>query len=114
MRRLTYLSLPLLLLVMACQGCSTTEQQVEVLIEQLAANEIDSDNWNRAAQELMAIGRPAARQLIAHVPAAYYVGENYREHRAEIEKVRTGCAWALGQIKPRAASAALTATIDST
>ena len=91
-------------------GCSTTEQEVETLIEQLAANEIESPAWNRAVDQLIEIGRPAARQLIAHVPAAFYVGGHYREHRREIEKIRVGCARALGHIKPRAASAPLVAT----
>ncbi|MBN97654.1 MAG: hypothetical protein CME16_00185 [Gemmatimonadetes bacterium] len=94
-------------------ACSTTEQQVEGLIEQLAANEIGSTAWNQAVDELIVIGRPAARQLIAHIAAGYYTGENYREYRDEIEKIRTGSARALGKIKPRAASAALVGTISS-
>jgi HEAT repeat protein len=95
----------------AFSACSTTEQQVEGLIEQLAANEIDAPSWNQAVDQLILIGRPAARQLIAHIAAAHYTGENYREYREEIEKIRTGCARALGKIKPRAASAALVGTI---
>ena len=102
-----------LILFAAFSACSTTEQQVEGLIEQLAANEIDSPVWNQAVDELIVIGRPAARQLIAHIAAEHYTGENYREYRAEIEKIRTGSARALGKIKPRAASAALVGTITS-
>lgn len=94
-------------------GCSTTEQEVEDLIEQLAANEIDSPTWSGAVDELSAIGRPAARQLIAHVPAGYYVGENFREHRREIEKIRVGCDRALAAIKPRAASGAIVGTVSA-
>ena len=98
---------------LALSGCSTTEQEVDALIERLAAHEIKSAAWNQAVDELITIGRPAARQLIAHIADAHYVGENYREHRAEIEKIRTGCALALGRIKPRAASAALVGIIGS-
>ena len=102
-----------LILIAGFAACSTTEQQVEGLIEQLAANEIASPAWNQAVDELIVIGRPAARQLIAHIGAGHYTGENYREYRDEIEKIRTGSARALGKIKPRAASAALVGTISS-
>ena len=109
--RISYLLIVIFSFASGSIGCSTTEQEVEDLIEQLAANEIDSPAWNRAVDELIVIGRPAARQLIAHVPAAYYIGENFREHRLEIEKIRVGCGRALAVIKPRAASAALIATV---
>ena len=92
-------------------ACSTTEQQVDELLDQLASNEIDSEAWNQGVDGLVAIGRPAARQLTAHLDPAHYTGSNYREFRGEIEKVRTGCARALGRIKPRAASAKLAACI---
>ena len=64
MKRL--LSRPILLSTL-CLGfcrCGTTEQMVEEQIEILATNEIDSEAWNEAAEELVAVGRPAARQLI--------------------------------------------------
>ena len=109
--RFAYLLIALLTLATGSTGCSTTEQEVEDLIEQLAANDIDSPAWSGAVDNLIVIGRPAARQLIAHVPAAYYIGENFREHRLEIEKIRVGCGRALAVIKPRAASAALVAPI---
>jgi HEAT repeat protein len=92
-------------------ACSTTEQQVDELLDQLASNEIDSEAWYQGIDGLVAIGRPAARQLTAHLDPAHYTGSNYREFRSEIEKVRTGCARALGRIKPRAASAKLAACI---
>ena len=92
-------------------ACSTTEQQVDGLLDQLASNEIDSEAWNQGIDGLVAIGRPAARQLTAHLDPAHYTGSNYREFRGEIEKVRTGCARALGRIKPRAAAAKLAACI---
>ena len=95
-------------------GCSTTEQQVDELLDTLAGNEIESAEWNRAVDGLVEIGRPAARQLSAHLDPALYVGENYREHRLEIEKIRTGCARALGRIKPRAAGPKLAACITKT
>jgi HEAT repeat protein len=88
-------------------GCSTTEQQVEDLLEQLAANPIDSPAWQQAVDQLSAIGRPAARQLLAHLNPDHYLGEHYREFRGEIENLRTGSARALGRIKPRGATAAL-------
>ena len=94
-----------LVLILPLTYCSTTEQQVDELIEVLAANEIDSPEWQRAVDELALIGRPAARQLIALLGPDYYKGENYREFRDEIEQLRTGSARALGHIKPRAASA---------
>ena len=92
-------------------ACSTTEQQVDELLDQLASNEIDSEAWHQGVDGLVAIGRPAARQLTAHLDPAHYTGTNYREFRGEIEKVRTGCARALGRIKPRAASAKLAGCI---
>ena len=95
-------------------ACSTTEQQVDELLDTLAGNEIGSDEWNRAVDGLVEIGRPAARQLSAHLDPAKYVGDNYREHRLEIEKIRTGCARALGRIKPRAAGPKLAACITKT
>ncbi|NKB65729.1 MAG: hypothetical protein GKR89_01590 [Candidatus Latescibacteria bacterium] len=103
-KRNSYLGLLTALLLSAC---STTEQQVEQQIEILAANPIVSDAWNQAVGDLATIGRPAARQLIAHLNPAYYKGVNYREHRDEIEKVRTGSARALGHIQPRAAAVSL-------
>ena len=113
MKKYVYRLVLCLFLGLSFFGCSTTEQQVENLIGQLAANEIGSPVWQQAVDELIIIGRPAARQLIAHIAEAHYIGENYREYRVEIEKIRTGCARALGKIKPRAASAALVATVTS-
>lgn len=101
-----------LVFALALTHCSTTEQEVETLIEVLAANEIESPEWNRAIDQLVLIGRPAARQLIALLGPNHYKGENYREFRDEIEQLRTGSARALGRIKPRAASA-LTAYITT-
>jgi len=94
-------------LALALSACSTTDQQVEALIEQLAANKIGSEAWQRAVDALAAIGRPAARQLIAHLNPDTYKGEYYREYRDEKEKIRTGSARALGRIKPRGATVAL-------
>ena len=93
--------------VLSLCACSTTEQQVEELIGTLAANEIDSPAWKQAVDGLVGLGRPAARQLVAHIDPDYYKGENYCEFREEIEKIRTGCALALGRIQHRAASATL-------
>ena len=95
-------------------ACSTTEHQVDELLDTLAGNEIESQEWNRAVDGLVEIGRPAARQLSAHLSPASYVGEYYREHRLEIEKIRTGCARALGRIKPRAAGPKLAGCITKT
>jgi HEAT repeat protein len=96
-----------LLFAASLSACSTTDQQVDELIERLAANEIDSPAWQQAVDELSEIGRPAARQLIAHLNPDLYIGEMFREYRAEQEQIRTGSARALGRIKPRGASAAL-------
>jgi HEAT repeat protein len=96
------LSLSLLLV-----SCSTTEQQIVDLVEQLAASPIRSVAWQESVDGLVAIGRPAARQLVSYLNPDLYVGENYREFRDEQEKLRTGCALALGRIKPRGATALL-------
>ncbi len=88
-------------------ACSTTDKQVDGMIERLAANALASPAWQQAVDELAVTGRPAARQLIAHLNPDFYVGGFYREHRGEQERIRTGSARALGRIKPRGASAAL-------
>ena len=88
-------------------GCTTTEQEVADQIEILAANEIESERWNQAVEELVVIGRPAARQLLALLPPTKYIGKEYREFRTEIEKARTGAVVVLGRIKHKAASVAI-------
>lgn len=95
------------LLLFGLSACSTTEEQVVELLEQMAANPLHSPGWQQAVDELSAIGRPAARQLIIRLNPDLYLGDNYREFRDEREKLRTGCAIALGRIKPRGATAAL-------
>ena len=100
-KRLTYL------LLFSLSACSTTEEQVIDLLEQMAAHPIYSPGWQQAVDNLATIGRPAARQLIARLNPGLYLGEDYREFRDEQEQLRTGCALALGRIKPRGATAAL-------
>ena len=95
------------LLLFLLSACSTTEEQVIDLLEQMAAHPIDSPGWQQAVDNLATIGRPAARQLIARLNPGLYLGEDYREFRDEQEQLRTGCAQALGRIKPRGATAAL-------
>ena len=95
------------LLLLGLSACSTTEEQVVDLLEQMAAHPIDSPGWQDAVDQLAAIGRPAARQLVARLNPDLYSGEDYREFRDEHEKLRTGCAMALGRIKPRGAAGAL-------
>lgn len=95
------------LLLFSLSACSTTEEQVIDLLEQMAAHPIDSPGWQQAVDNLATIGRPAARQLIARLNPGLYLGEDYREFRDEQEQLRTGCAQALGRIKPRGATAAL-------
>ena len=73
----------------------------------MAANEIDSERWNGAVEQLVAIGRPGARQLVALLDPALYRGAAYREFRDEIEKTRVGAAVVLGRIKHKAASASM-------
>lgn len=102
-----------LVLMLCLLGCSTTEKQVAGYLEDLAANDIGSPNWQVAVDGLAALGRPAARQLIAHLAPAYYVGQNYREHRDEIAKIRTGCAKVLGLIRYRGAAATILAHITA-
>ena len=92
------------LLLLGLSACSTTEEQVVELLEQMAANPVDSPAYQQSIDELAAIGRPAARQLIARLNPDLYLGENYREFRDEQEKLRIGCALALGHIKPRGAT----------
>ena len=100
------------LLILGLSACSTTEEQVIELLEQMAAHPIDSPGWQDAVDQLAAIGRPAARQLVARLNPALYTGEDYREFRDEHEKLRTGCARALGYIKPRGAAGALEGRIS--
>lgn len=88
-------------------ACTTTDETVEQQIERLAANAIGSPDWEDAVDELVGIGRPAARQLIAHLNPDHYKGKYYREYRDEREQVRTGSARSLGHIRPRGATAAL-------
>ena len=98
--------LSLLMAAMLC-ACSTTEQQVQGQIEILAANEIGSEAWQGAVDELVDIGRPSARQLLVLLDPAQYRGAKYREFRDEITKTRTGAAVVLGRIGHKAASASL-------
>ena len=88
-------------------GCSTTEQKVSDLVEQMASNPIESTPWIESVEGLTAIGRPAARLLISQLNPGHYVGKNYREFRSEIEKLRTGSARVLGEIRPRGATGPL-------
>ena len=99
------------LLLFGLSACSTTEEQVVELLEQIAAHPVDSPGWQQAVDELAAIGRPAARQLVARLNPDLYLGASYREFRDEQEQLRIGCAQALGRIKPRGATAALNAPI---
>ncbi len=92
---------------LSLSGCSTTEQQITDYVEQMAANPVDSPAWREAVDGLIAIGRPAARQLTAQLNPDHYVGEHYREFREEQEKLRTGSARVLGRIKPRGATGPL-------
>ena len=98
---------------LSLSACSTTEQQITDYVEQMAANRIDSPAWQESVDGLIAIGRPAARQLTAQLNPAHYVGENYREFRQEQEKLRTGSARVLGRIKPRGATGALAGRIST-
>ncbi len=94
-------------------GCSTTEQEVQEQIEILAANDIGSESWKGATDELTLIGRPAARQLVALLNPALYKGKAYREFPSEMEKTRTGAALVLGRIRHKAAAAGLSACITN-
>ena len=98
---------------LSLSACSTTEQQITDYVEQMAANPIDSPTWQESVDGLIAIGRPAARQLTAQLNPGHYVGENYREFRQEQEKLRTGSARVLGRIKPRGATGALAGRIST-
>ena len=92
---------------LAAAGCSTTEQQVGAHLETLAGNSLYDEAWNQAVDGLATIGRPAARQLVSQLDPAFYRGAHYREHRDEIEKIRTGAALALGRIRHKGAAASL-------
>ena len=94
-------------------ACSTTEEQVRRHIEVTAANEVGSERWTGAVDELAAIGRPGARQLLALLDPALYRGVDYREFRDEIESTRTAAAVVLGRIRHKAASASLHARITT-
>ena len=82
-------------------------------IEVTAANDVHSERWAAAVDELAAIGRPAARQLLALLDPAQYRGVDYREFRDEIENTRTAAAVVLGRIRHRAASASMHARITT-
>ena len=97
--------------IWALAGCSTTEQEVAEQIEVLAANEIGSEPWEQSVDNLVQIGRPAARQLMTLLDPALYLNKQYREYRDEIEKTRTGAAVALGRIRHKAAAASLSSRI---
>ena len=82
-------------------------------IEVAAANEVHSERWTAAVDELAAIGRPGARQLLALLDPEQYRGADYREFRDEIENTRTAAAVVLGRIRHKAASAGLHARITT-
>jgi HEAT repeat protein len=88
-------------------GCSTTEEQVREQIEVLAANDVGAERWKAAVDDLTAIGRPGARQLVALLNPALYRGATYREFRDEIERTTAGAATVLGNIRHKAASASM-------
>ena len=94
-------------------GCSTTEEQVREQIEILAANDVGTERWKVAVEDLTAIGRPGARQLVALLNPALYRGVTYREFRDEIEKTTAGAATVLGNIRHKAASASVKDRITS-
>ena len=94
-------------------ACSTTEEQVRRQIEVAAANEVGSERWTAAVDELSAIGRPGARQMLALLDPEQYRGVDYREFRDEIESTRTAAAVVLGRIRHKAASASLHARITT-
>ncbi len=101
------------LLPLALCACSTTEEEVRQHIEVTAANDVHSERWGAAVDELAAIGRPAARQLLALLDPAQYRGVDYREFRGEIENTRTAAAVVLGRIRHQAASASMHARITT-
>lgn len=106
MRRLRHGSLAFLMVALL-SACSTTEEQVRDQIETLAANEIGSQGWLDGVDELVALGRPGARQLVLLLDPGQYRGPRYREFRSERERARTGAATVLGKIRHRAASASM-------
>ena len=106
MRRLRHRSLAFLMVALL-SACSTTEEQVRDQIETLAANEIGSQGWLDGVDELVALGRPGARQLVLLLDPGQYRGPRYREFRSERERARTGAATVLGKIRHRAASASM-------
>jgi len=100
-------TIPLLLAAVALSACSTTEQQVRDQIAVVAANDIDTDGWTGAVDQLTAIGRPAARQLVLLLDPAQYKSVRYKEFRDEMARTRTAAATVLGRIRHNAASASL-------
>ena len=98
---------PILLAVAGLSACSTTEQQVQDQIAVAAANDIDTEGWTGAVEQLVAIGRPAARQLILLLDPAQYKSVRYTEFRDEMARSRTAAATVLGRIRHNAASASL-------
>ncbi|MBT4101191.1 MAG: hypothetical protein HOE86_26275, partial [Gemmatimonadetes bacterium] len=106
MRSLRHGSLAFLVVALL-SACSTTEEQVRDQIETMAANDIGSQGWVDGVDELVALGRPGARQLVLLLDPAQYRGPRYREFRSERERARTGAATVLGRIRHRAASASM-------
>lgn len=98
---------PLLLAVALASGCSTTEQQVRDQIAVTAANDIGTEGWTAAVDQLVTIGRPAARQLVLLLDPAQYKSVRYTEFRDEMARTRTAAAAVLGRIRHNAASASL-------
>lgn len=99
--------------LLALGACSTTEEEVGAQIEVLAANDVGSARFDAAVEQLVAIGRPGARQLVLLLDPAQYRGDRYREFRDEIERTRTGAAIVLGRIKHKAAQASMEARITT-
>ena len=97
----------LLLAVAGASACSTTEQQVQHQIAVAAANDIGTEGWTGAVEQLVAIGRPAARQLVLLLDPAQYKSARYTEFRDEMARTRTAAAVILGRIRHNAASASL-------
>ena len=93
------------LLVLTVLGCTTQQERIYGLLDEVAWTEYESDAWNRIVDQLVAMDRTAARELVSVLPEAWHKGEHFREYREERDAIRAAAARALGRLKYRPAAA---------
>ena len=94
-------------------GCTGAMERIDDLIDVIAWTEYGSETWNQAVDELTAMDRTAARQLVAVMAAAWYKGENFREYTVEHNAIRTAASRVLGRLKYRPGAATVIAYVTT-